>query len=63
MKKSGRTCWWCTKKLIEGSHAEIKDQLGNVVRVHHTCKDAAEAEVRKTTVNVPEPASKMVDGD
>lgn len=33
-----RSCWWCNKKLMAVSHAEVVMPDGNVVWVHKVCE-------------------------
>ncbi len=49
MRTVERTCWWCGKKLMAVSHAEVKDRDGNVVRVHVQCEVATRESMRDYT--------------
>jgi len=48
-QKLVRKCWWCNTQLMRISHAEIKDQLGNIVWVHKCCEKDAVGSIRKVT--------------
>ena len=58
-KVSGPKCWWCSRNLNRARssdyiYAEIKEQMGNIVKVHITCRDDALKEIKKSTAGVPE---------
>ena len=43
-----RSCWWCGKKLMATSHAEVRTPDG-IVCTHKLCAEDAEAHFRHVT--------------
>jgi len=38
MQTLNRSCWWCGKKLMAVAHAEVCNEMGQVVWVHKVCE-------------------------
>ena len=49
-----RKCWWCNKRLMKVSHAEVTTPDGHTLLVHKACEANTRAQFKHVTAQ-PQP--------